>query len=199
MWQSGARSRIYDIYGLVYWGILTRMEEVRQQARHTAEASGRTPTPLTGTRTKKMKQWRALGRLLLDIRMLVFNCGRSDFRSKHSAKVNLIAQSTLAVGSNAHAAMANDISRAMLDSTAALVAMLGIVRLLEQFLHTPQWVRGVDIGTGELRPVLFKNYTLWALARTLLAHSCWRQFPTLSVHLPEILLGGTFKGVPLQT
>ena len=91
--------------------------------------------------------------------------------------VNLIAQSTLAVGSNAHAAMANDIGTAMLDSTAALVAMLGIVRLLEQLLHAPQWVREVDSGTGALRPVLLKHHTLWALARTLLAHSCWRHVP----------------------
>ena len=44
-----------------------------------------------------------------------------------------------------------------------------------------------------------KHYTLWALARTLLSHSCWRHFPTLSLRLPEILLGGTFKGVPLHS
>ena len=55
VWQSGARSRIYDIYGLVYWGILTRMEEVRQQARHTAVASGREPMRSTDTQTKQMK------------------------------------------------------------------------------------------------------------------------------------------------
>jgi len=113
--------------------------------------------------------------------------------------VNLISQSTMAVGSNAHAAMAKDIGTAMLDSTAALVAMLGIVRLIEQLLQAPQWVREVDARTGQLRPVELKHYTLWALARTLLSHSCWRHFPTLSVRLPEILLGGTFKGVPLQS
>ena len=35
--------------------------------------------------------------------------------------------------------------------------------------------------------------------RTLLSHNCWRHFPTLSNRLPEILLGGTFCGVPLHT
>ena len=79
-----------------------------------------------------MRDWRAIGKMLLDIHMLVFNCGRSDFRTKHSVAVNLISQSTLAVGSNTHATMAKEIGTAMLDSTAALVAMLGIVRLIEQ-------------------------------------------------------------------
>ena len=106
VWQSGARSRIYGIYGLVYWGILTRMEEARQQAIVSTRAQGREATRMTGMRTTKMKEWRALGRLLLDIRLLVFNCGRSDVRSKHGVSLNLISQSTLAVGSNFHATMA---------------------------------------------------------------------------------------------
>ena len=44
-----------------------------------------------------------------------------------------------------------------------------------------------------------KMSTLWRIAQTLLAHSCWRAFPALSVRLPELLLGGSFAGVRLQT
>ena len=39
----------------------------------------------------------------------------------------------------------------------------------------------------------------WTTLRTLLAHRCWRYFPKLAVKLPEILLGGSFNGVKLQS
>ena len=175
------------------------MIEVRQQAVIAAESHGRVPTSMVGMQTKTMKQWRALGRLLLDVRLLVFNCGRCDFRAKHSVPLNLVAQTTLAVGSKSHVDMVVDISRGMLDSITALVAMLGIVRLVEQLLQAPQWVRERDDRTGQLQPVVLKQYTLWATCRTLLAHSCWRHFPTLSTRLPELLLGGTFRGVPMHS
>ena len=41
--------------------------------------------------------------------------------------------------------------------------------------------------------------TWWTTLRTLLAHRCWRYFPKLAVKLPEILLGGSFNGVKLQS
>ena len=41
--------------------------------------------------------------------------------------------------------------------------------------------------------------SLWVTCRTLLSHRCWRHFPKLVAKLPEILLGGSFNGVPLQS
>ena len=53
----------------------------------------------------------------------------------------------------------------MLKSIGALVAMSGIVRMLEQLLRAPQLVlppRGSDSGgTQEYGPVVLKDYTLW--------------------------------------
>ena len=86
----------------------------------------------------------------------------------------------------------------MLKGIEALVAMLGIVRLMEQLLKAPQWVQ-VPKGDDTFGLVVLKNHTLWTTFRTLLAHNCWRQFPTLTVRLPEILLGAHFCGVPLHT
>ena len=40
--------------------------------------------------------------------------------------------------------------------------------------------------------------TLWAFAKTFLARMCWRHFPLLALALPEILLGGTFRGISLS-
>ncbi len=53
VWQSRARARIYDIFGLVYWGIRVRTLETREQACSAVKAQGRQPTAWTGMRTKK--------------------------------------------------------------------------------------------------------------------------------------------------
>ena len=91
----------------------------------------------------------------------------------------------------------------MFKGMQALVAMTGIVRMMEQLLQAPQWLvtpNGHDAtGKATFGPLVFKNYTLWQVLRTLLAHKCWREFPTLSMRLPELLLAGAFRGVPLQT
>ena len=65
--------------------------------------------------------------------------------------------------------------------------MLAIVRLLEMIF--------------EKRPASGGHLTkgvLWATARTLMAHRCWRKFPGLTRHLPHMLLGGTMQGVSLE-
>ena len=160
VWQSNARSRIFTIYGLVFWGIRTRILESREQACRAARGAGREPTARTGMRTKKMRQLRALGRLLLDIRLLVFNCGRCDIRMKHATAINLIAQSTLRAGSNILPEVASGAGEAMLDSAKAVVAMLGIVRLIESLMGAPQWVLTVDAQTGDWRPVALKNHAV---------------------------------------
>ena len=203
VWQSAARARIYQQYGLIYWGLRVRMYEARENACLAAIAKGSTPTARTGMNTKNMRAWRALGRTLVDINLLVFNCGRSDFRTKHTVAFTLMAQSSLKAGASSTMQAAVGAGMDMLNSIGALVAMSGIVRMMEQLLRAPQWVvtpRGSgSAGKQEYGPVVLKNYTLWATMRTLLSHNCWRHFPTLSNRLPEILLGGTFCGVPLHT
>lgn len=198
VWQSVARSRIFQIYGLVYWGLRVRMYESRENACLAAQSRGQTPTERTGMNTRNMRAWRALGRTLLDLNLLVFNCGRSDFRTKHVVSFTLMSQASLQVGASSSRKAAFGASIGMLKGIEALVAMLGIVRLMEQLLKAPEWVQ-VPKGDDTFGPVVLKNYTLWTTFRTLLAHTCWRQFPTLTVRLPEILLGAHFCGVPLHT
>ena len=203
VWQSAARSRIFQIYGLVYWGLRVRMYESRENACLAAQNRGQTPTAKTGMNTKNMRAWRALGRTLLDINLLVFNCGRSEFRAKHVVTFTLMAQSSLKVGASSTMKAALGASMSMLKGIEALIAMLGIVRLMQQLLKAPEWVlipKGNDaFGEQEYTPVVLKNYTIWTTFRTLLAHNCWREFPTLVARLPEILLGAHFCGVPLHT
>jgi hypothetical protein len=188
---------------LVYWGIRVRMYELREQACLAVQARGGQPTAKTGMNTQKMKAWRALGRTLVDIQVLVFNCGRSDFRTKHTCAFTLMAQSSLKVGANSTNKAALGASIAMFRSIGTLIEMIGIVRLMEQLMRAPQWVvvpNGHDeVGKQTYCPVLLKQHTLWATCRTLLAHRCWRDFPTLAIRLPELLLGGTFRGVRLQS
>ena len=198
VWQSAARSRIFQIYGLVYWGLRVRMYESRENACLAAQSRGQTPTAKTGLNTRNMRSWRALGRTLLDINMLVFNCGRSEFRSKHVAAFTLMTEASLQVGANSSRKAAFGASMGMFKGIEALVAMLGIVRLMQQLLMTPEWVL-VPKGDGEFEPVVLKNHTMWTTFRTLLAHNCWRQFPMLTARLPEILLAAHFCGVPLHT
>ena len=99
--------------------------------------------------TKNMLAWHALGRTLVDINLLVFNCGRSDFRTKHTVAVTLMAQPSLKAGANSTMQAAVGAGMDMLKSIGALVAMSGIVRMLEQLLRAPQRVltaRGSDSG-----------------------------------------------------
>ena len=75
--------------------------------------------------------------------------------------------------------------------------------MMEQLLRAPQWAvtpRGSGSGWGiGVWPCCPEDSYVGAAMRTLLSHNCWRDFPTLSNRLPEILLGGTFCGVPLHT
>ena len=86
VWQSQSRRRLFDIFALVYWGLRARMVEAVEQAKFTAERQGHRVTARIGERTAQMKLWRAMGRTLFDIRLLVFNLGRADFRSKHTRR-----------------------------------------------------------------------------------------------------------------
>ena len=94
VWQSQSRRRLFDIFALVYWGLRARMIETVEQAKFAAESKGNRVTARIGERTAQMKLWRAMGRTLFDIRLLVFNLGRADFRSKHTTPIALIVEGT---------------------------------------------------------------------------------------------------------
>ena len=133
-----------------------------------------------------MDMWRATGRTLCDVQMLVFNIGRSDFRTKHVAPVaGLLQLSTHSSLESQYRVV--DVSFAMFHAIGTLMDMIAIVRLLEMILDR-QPASGGHLTKG----------VMWAAAKTLMAHRCWRQFPGLSRHLPQILLGGTMQGVILE-
>lgn len=186
VWQTSARQRLFESFPLIYWGVRVRMMEALGTAHETVRKRGKTPTEDAGKRTKQMKMWRAIGRTLCDIHMLVFNIGRSDFRTKHATPMAMLLQVST------HSALETqsqiiDMSFAMFDAIGMLMDMLAIVHFLEMVL--------------ERRPASGGHLTkevLWATARTLMAHRCWRKFPGLTRHLPHILLGGTMQGVSLQ-
>ena len=137
---------------------------------------------------------------MLDIRVVVLNLGRVDFRKKHLVAYALECQTSLDLlpGDAAYIC-----SQQMMAAVGALVEMQGIVRMMSQFslgLVFEQCDRGgviKELGGG---PWKHKHVatTWWMTLRTLLAHRCWRYFPNLAVKLPEILLGGSFNGVKLQ-
>ena len=70
---------MFDNFGLTYWGLQARMQQSLESARVARVTQGKI-TATTGLNTKEMKAWRSLGRAMLDIRVLVFNLGRVDYR-----------------------------------------------------------------------------------------------------------------------
>jgi len=197
VWQSACRERLYDIYALVFWGIKARMLEAKEAASSAMRAEGKTPSEDTGLRTKRMEAWRSMGRMLLDIQMLVFNMGRCDFRRKHIVAYAMIVQSSTHIGRTDYVTLAKETSDNMFLSIGVLTEMIGIVRLVEQILTAPQWVVS-QAPDGSLKPVSISKTTIWAMCRTLLVHKCWRDYHKLAIHLSEILLGGSFQGIRLQ-
>lgn len=192
VWQSKARRRLFDIFGLVYWGIRARMVEAQDNIRETARAQGHRVTANTGLRNKSMKAWRAMGRTLCDINLLVFNLGRVDFRDRFLIEHALQVQSS----TNNHVLTmerAIAVSFGMFNHIGTLIEMCGIVRFTGQLLDSPSWVKREN-GAGKLTKTI-----IWATLKTLLAHRCWRAFPGLVRHLPHILLSGTFQGVSLHS
>ena len=106
VWQSASRERIYDIFALVFWGIKARMLEAREAACSAVRAKGKTPGANCGLRTKRTAAWRSMGRMLLDIGILVFNLGRCDFRNKHTVAYALMIQSSCSVGATDYSTLA---------------------------------------------------------------------------------------------
>ena len=139
---------------------------------------------------------------MLDIRLLVFNLGRVDFRQKNLVAYALECQTSLNITASEAAYVC---SASMLASVGALVEMQGIVRMLCQIAsgivfeqQGKRAVLKVDSG-GPWGKQHLSTTSLWVTCRTLLSHRCWRHFPKLVAKLPEILLGGSLNGVPLQS
>ena len=198
VWQLGCRERIYDIHALVFWGIKARMLEATEAACSAVRAEGKTPSAKCGLRTKRMAAWRAMGRTLLDIGMLVFNVGRCDFRNKHTVSYALMVQSSCHVGVADYAAFAKTTCDNMFLSIGVLIELIGIIRMTDQILQpTPlqplkQLASGIDASTK------LTKTTIRLTLQTLLNHRCWRDYRKLVTYLPEIHLGGTFQGIWLQ-
>ena len=110
---------------------------------------------MTGMDTTNMRAWRALGRTFLDINLLVSNCGRSDVRTNHTVVFTLMAQSSLDAGANSTMQAAVGAGMDMLKSIGALVAMSGVVRMMEQLLRAPQW------GAHCTRVLFWRDTGVW--------------------------------------
>ena len=95
VYQNKARGSFFTTFGITYWGLLARMQQSLESARGAQKARGAEITAKTGLNTKAMKAWRSLGRALLDLRVLVFNLGRVDYRRKHLAAHALECQTSL--------------------------------------------------------------------------------------------------------
>ena len=80
VYQNKARATFVDNFGLADWGLQARMLQSLESARVARATQGKEITAKTGLNTKEMKAWRSLGRAMLDIRVLVFNLGRVDYR-----------------------------------------------------------------------------------------------------------------------
>ena len=196
VYQSYSRENFFKIYGLVYWGLRIRMYQTVEEARLAVTKQGKTPTQRTGLNTKQMKAWRSLGVSITDIRMLVFNMGRSDFRRKHLVSYALEVQSSMTL-SSLEAGLATNES--MLAAIGALVSLRGIVKMVQSICRgflleetamphasgKPRCIISNALFLKNRREALPSKSTLWVLCRTLFAHMGFRCFPTLSMRLTD--------------
>ncbi len=162
-----ARRRLFEIIGLVFWGIKARMQEVVENASRNAAS----PSEKVGQNTIQMRAWRALGTALIDIPVLVFNIARADFRDKHLAAFAQEVQTSM---SGVQWERAFQESVAMLDSVRCLMEMVAVVRLVQQLASAHRWVHIEKIP----------RTTLWVALKTFLAHRCWRHWPLMYRYLP---------------
>ena len=62
VYQTGARKRFFQIFGLLAWGLCVRQFEHLQNAHLDAVDQGRQPQLKTGMHTRRMRMLRAIGR-----------------------------------------------------------------------------------------------------------------------------------------
>ena len=119
-YQSKARSTFFEIIGLIYWGLQARMQQSLETARLPVERQGKQVTNALSLRTKDMRAWRSLGRAVTDVKILVFNLGRLDFRQKHLVAYSMDVQLSTQVSSLEKAVSC---AESMLIGLGALVEM----------------------------------------------------------------------------
>ena len=117
-------------------------------------------------------------------------------KKKHVVAYAMTVQSPLNVGRTDYFTLAQETSDNLFLSIGVLTEMIGIVRMVEQMLSAPQWV--VQASDSGWQPICIHRQTISAMCKTLLVHKCWRDYSKLAIHLPEILLGGSFRGIRLQ-
>ena len=204
VWQTGSRELFFKMFGLIYWGIQARMLQTLENCQQIARKQGQKISADTGLRTQEMSSWRSLGRAMLDVRILVFNLGRADFRRRHLRAYALEVQASLTT-SSMEAAI--DMEESMLAAVGALVEIRGILQFIQNLFSgyelrcksDGQWVITNEYALQPRNKVVPKAYSLWLTCKTLLLHRCWRQFPRLVLKLTEIALGGSFCGVDLHS
>jgi hypothetical protein len=164
VWQSFSREVFFHLYGVFYWSIQARMQQSLENARCQAEKQGRVVTPATGLRTKEMRAWRSLGRAMLDIRILVFNFGRVDFRRRHLRAYVLEIQSSI----NACSLQSSFVvAHEMLVAVGTLVEMRGIVIFIQSLLRgyslisrKGKWFISNEIKLHSLRAIVPQSCSL---------------------------------------
>lgn len=153
-------------------------------------------TPQTGQQTREMKAWRSLGKAMTNIRILVFNIGRADFRKQNLSAYALEVQSSMSIGSTRRALQCME---HMFAASGALVEMRGILRMVQALSSGFAFVQKENKAVLTIKDQKEKNKkALWMTSQTLLAHRCWRTFPLLSANITEIVLQGSFRGVSLR-
>ena len=121
--------------------------------------------------------------------------GRSEFRQKHVAAYVLKVQVTLGL-SPLESVIST--SESMMAAIGALVAIQGIVRMLQAFCCGLSFQEKESSSKGkkcgvisnalwltDRRAAMPSATGLWLTSKTLLAHRGWRSFPLLSRHLTD--------------
>ncbi len=205
VYASNARLRFFRIFPLVYWALLVRMQEVREQARLASARAGHTPGRSAGARTAPMRQWCSMGRTLLNIQLMVFGMGRANFRDAFLIRFTRLTQTSLHVGT-ARFREALRTSEDMLRGIGDLVALRGHVLFLGTLFkmyhlrwHVHHFPAAATSPVTDAPGQKFTTKTLSLIFATLAAHSAWRTVPLLCKHLPEVLIAGTMRGVSVDT
>ena len=108
----------------------------KEAARIAAQRGGRRPASGghdVGNHSKQVCAWRALGRTLCDIQLLVFNIGRADFRSKFVEPFTIMIQPS---SSNAMGLQEVGLTTSMhmIRAGAALKDVGGIIMILDRIM-----------------------------------------------------------------
>ena len=206
VYASGALLRFFQMIPLIYWALRVRMIEVKEQVALAALRRGHEPGASAGTRTVAMRKWCSMGRTLLNIKLLIFNMGRANFRDAFLIKYTKKTQRSLHVdvGRFQDAVQTGE---AMLEGIRQLLYLTGLVRFLKTLfdMYHLGWHRHCfpSDGNGLVTAAASAKNTftvrnLTVMVMTLANHAAWRTFPLLCRYLPEMLLFNSIRGVSLD-